>query len=49
MISLAFSTVSEDSPPIKKIGFSLIITIVKLFRDAIEKIGDDDDDPSNQT
>jgi hypothetical protein len=32
----------------KKAGFSLTVVLVKLFSRTIEKIGDDDDDPSNQ-
>ncbi|CDW72650.1 heat repeat-containing protein 5b [Stylonychia lemnae] len=48
LISLGFSIISDDSSILKRVGFSIIITIVKLFKFSIEKIGDDDDDPSNQ-
>ena len=48
LISLAFTIISDDSQMLKKAGFSLIIVLVKLFRQCIEKIGDDDEDPDNQ-
>eukprot|EP00347_Sterkiella_histriomuscorum_P002986 403366038 len=33
---------------LKRVGFSMVISLVKLFKNSIEKIGDDDDDPNNQ-
>jgi hypothetical protein len=44
LISLAFTVISSDSVNMKKVGFSLIIVLVKLFRRTIEKISDDDED-----
>lgn len=47
LIGLAFSIISNHSVSMKKSGFSLVIVLVKLFSRTIEKVGDDDDDPSN--
>lgn len=44
MVSLAFSIISDDSQKVKKGGFSLIITIVKLFKRTIERIRDEEED-----
>lgn len=48
LIGLAFTIISQDSVKLKKAGFSLIVVLVKLFSQTIEKIGDDDDNPSNK-
>ena len=44
MVSLACSIISDDSQKVKKGGFSLIITIVKLFKRTIERIRDEEED-----
>ena len=44
LISLAFATLSQDSTNLKKVGFSLIICLVDLFSQSIEKIRDDEDE-----
>ena len=47
LISLGFSIISDESLMLKRVGFSIIIILVKLFKYCIERIGDDDDDPAN--
>ena len=44
LITLAFTIISQDSTRLKKVGLKLVIEIVKLFSQASEKVGDDDDD-----
>ena len=47
LIGIAFTIISNDSVTLKKVGFSLIIVLVKLFSRTIEKIQDDDEDETN--
>ena len=40
--------ISDNSELLKKTGFALTITLVKLFKFTIEKVADDDDAPANR-
>jgi hypothetical protein len=49
LIQLSFSIISSDSVLLKKAGFSLLIVIIKLFKQCIEKIRDEDDEDEIHT
>lgn len=49
LISLAFTIISDESQLLKKGGFSLIIQIVKMYSQAIEKMRDEEEDDNDDT
>ena len=48
LLNLAFSTVGHDSDSLKKVGFDLILSIVDLLSQVIDRVQDDADDEEEE-
>ena len=48
MIGLAFAILSLENVKLKKVGFQVILTLVRHFSQSFEQIGDEDEEDEDQ-
>ena len=48
LLNLAFSTVGHDADSLKKVGFDLILSVVDLLSQVIDRVQDDADDEEEE-